>query len=66
MDRLESSRGAVINRYLGPAPPAPLTVAGFKPNARPRLGLGLGKWLILRAAPSTLKDRLRALLMRVQ
>ncbi len=66
MDRLERGRGWVINRHLGAAPPAPLTVADFKPNARPRLGVGLAKWLVLRAAPVTLKDRLRALRLRVQ
>jgi hypothetical protein len=66
MDRLESSRGAVINRHLAKGAPAPLTVAGFRQNARPRLGLGLAQWLILRAIPVPLKNDLRALLMRVQ
>jgi hypothetical protein len=66
MDRLESSRGAVINRHLGAHPPAPLTVVDFKPNARPRLGMGLAKWLILRVAPETLKDAIRAIRIRAQ
>jgi hypothetical protein len=66
MDRLESSQGAVINRHLGAAAPAPLTVADFKPNARPRMGIGLAKWFFLRMAPATLKNHLRAVLMRVQ